>query len=88
MEKCFVTHVCVSSIAVSIHPTCFLVVVVHGDGPSLRRLPVLQTVVDVGCLPAGILPVLDVLMQVKQQGSVSHVGSTGGTGQVMGLCGI
>lgn len=41
-------------------PTCFLVLV-HANGTGLRRLPVLQTVVDVGRLPAGILPVLDVL---------------------------
>lgn len=50
--------------AISVCPTCFLVLV-HTNGSSLRRLAVLQTVVDVGGLPAGILPVLDVLVEVK-----------------------
>ena len=51
-----------SSSAISACPTCFLVLV-HADGTSLRRLSVLETVVDVGGLPAGVLPVLDVLRE-------------------------
>lgn len=51
--------------AVSARPTCFHVRL-HADGPGLRRLAALQAVVDVGGLPAGVLPVLDVL-QVKGQ---------------------
>lgn len=55
---------CVSSSAISVCPTCFLVLV-HANGPGLRRLPILETVVDVGRLPAGILPVLDVLVEIE-----------------------
>lgn len=55
---------CVLSSALSVCPTCFPILV-HADGPGLRRLPILQTVVDVGGLPAGIFPVLDVLVEVK-----------------------
>lgn len=51
--------------AVSARPTCFPVRV-HGDGPGLRRLAALQAVVDVGGLPAGVLPVLDVLQAEKE----------------------
>lgn len=51
--------------AVSACPTCFPVLV-HAHGPCLRRLAVLQTVVDVGGLPAGVLPVLDVLVEVEK----------------------
>lgn len=55
---------CVTSSAISVCPTCFLVLV-HADGPGLRGLAILQTVVDVGGLPAGVLPVLDVLVEVQ-----------------------
>lgn len=51
--------------AVSAPPTCFLVLV-HADGPGLRRLAALQAVVDVGGLPAGVLPVLDVLQEERE----------------------
>lgn len=46
--------------AVSAQPTCFHIRV-HANRPRLRRLAALQAVVDVGGLPAGVLPVLDVL---------------------------
>lgn len=49
--------------AVSARPTCFPL---HGDGPGLRRLAAFQAVVDVGGLPAGVLPVLDVLQAEKE----------------------
>lgn len=52
--------------AVSACPTCFPVLV-HADGPGLRNLSVLQTVVDVGGLPTGVLPVLDVLGEVEHR---------------------
>lgn len=51
--------------AVSACPTCFHVQL-HADGPGLRRLAALQAVVDVGGLPAGVLPVLDVLQTEKE----------------------
>lgn len=51
--------------AISAQPTCFHVRV-HAAGPRLRRLAALQTVVDVGRLPASVLPVLDVLQTEKE----------------------
>lgn len=55
-----------SSDVISGIPTCFLVFV-HANGPGLRCLPILQTVVDVGGLPAGIFPVLDILVESKEK---------------------
>lgn len=46
-------------------PTCVLAVL-HADGSGLRRLPAPQTVVDVGGLPAGVLPVLNVLQEIRE----------------------
>lgn len=51
--------------AVSAQPTCFHVRV-HAAGPRLWHLAILQTVVDVGRLPASVFSVLDVLQTEKE----------------------